>query len=247
MTERPTKARERVARPPSSVSAFEDRPSAVSLVDVSREFVLPAEVVHAVREVSLEVSAGEFVCITGASGSGKSTLLNLVAGLDLPTAGAVLVGTRRVDQLSEAARSALRLRHVGVVYQSHNLIEELSVADNIGLPLELAGVPRDPMNQEVSRVLGLVGLTGLGGRFPIELSGGQRQRVGLARGVAGSREVLVADEPTGSLDRSNADTVGRTLVALAESGVAIIVATHDPALIGKAHRVVELRDGAVAS
>ena len=233
----------RPTRPPE---ASEAGPPAVSLVGVSREFVLPAEVVHAVREVSLEVPTGAFVCVTGASGSGKSTLLNLIAGLDLPTAGAVFVAGRRIDKLSEAARSDLRLRHVGVVYQSHNLIEELSVADNIGLPLELAGVRRDRMNAEVSRVLGLVGLTGLGGRLPIELSGGQRQRVGLARGVAGSRDVLVADEPTGSLDRSNADSVGRTLRALAESGVAIVAATHDPALIAKAHRVVELCDGAVA-
>lgn len=220
--------------------------AAIDVSEVSRDFTSEAEVVHAVRGVSLTVYPSEFVTLVGPSGCGKSTLLNLIAGLDTPTSGSVSVDGRPVDSLSESARARLRLELVGTVFQEHNLIPEFTALENVMLPAELRGTSRSNAARAARESLDRVGLVELSRRFPSELSGGQRQRVGIARALCGERRVLLADEATGALDQQNSIEVFATLQRLAAEGVAVLAATHDPLAAEFAARTLFMTDGRIS-
>ncbi|MGW3348386.1 ABC transporter ATP-binding protein [Nonomuraea rubra] len=214
--------------------------SVVELRDVTREHGQ----VHALRGVSLEVSAGELVAVMGPSGSGKSTLLNLAGGLDRPTSGVVTIEGEDLSRVKDLA--ALRRGHVGYVFQDLNLIPSLTAAENVMLPRELDGVRTGQARTEALAVLAEVGVEEIAGRFPEELSGGQRQRVAIARALVGERRLLLADEPTGALDTATGDEILELLRARCDAGAAVLLVTHEPRYAAWADRVIYLRDGLVA-
>jgi putative ABC transport system ATP-binding protein len=201
--------------------------------------------VHALREVSFAVAAGELVAVMGPSGSGKSTLLNLAGGLDEPTAGRVLVEGNDLTATGSAGRAKLRRTSIGYVFQDFNLIPALTAAENVSLPLELDGVPARTARAAAATALDEVGIGDLGDRFPDEMSGGQQQRVAIARAVVGQRRLILADEPTGALDSVTGEDILRLLRARCDAGAAGVLVTHEPRHAGWADRVVHLRDGAV--
>ena len=196
--------------------------------------------------VTLDVDAGEIVAITGPSGSGKSTLLGLIAGLDTPTAGTVVVAGRDVTRLGEAALARFRRDTIGYVFQSYHLIPTLTAAENVAVPLELAGV-----SAPLARAASLLADVGLGGRahhYPAQLSGGEQQRVAIARAVALRPPLLLADEPTGNLDSATGAQIIELLLGLGrEQGATLLLVTHDVALAARADRVVALRDGRIVA
>ncbi|GAA3093004.1 ABC transporter ATP-binding protein [Streptosporangium carneum] len=203
----------------------------------------PREVV-ALHEVSFEAHPGELVAIRGRSGSGKTTLLNLVGGLDRPDAGRVTVAGHEVTELGEEGLLALRRDVVGFVFQSFGLIPVLSAAENVGVPMRLARTPVAEREERIRVLLSLVGLADHVNQRPYELSGGQRQRVAIARALANRPRLLIADEPTGQLDSQTGRQIMRLIRAVVRSEkVTALVATHDPALITLADRVLEIRDG----
>ncbi|MDX3239862.1 ABC transporter ATP-binding protein [Streptomyces sp. ME03-5709C] len=201
--------------------------------------------VRAVRGVDLEVRPGEFVAVTGPSGAGKSTLLHLLGGLERPDRGRIWLQGRRVDQLSEARWALLRRREVGIVFQFFNLVSTLTVADNIELPALLTG--RSPRQVRAARreLLAELGLTGKEDSTPADLSGGEQQRVALARALVNRPALLLADEPTGSLDSKGTREVLRLLTRCHERGQTILLVTHDAKVASAADRVISLFDGVV--
>jgi putative ABC transport system ATP-binding protein len=202
--------------------------------------------VHALREVSFDVAAGELVAVVGRSGSGKTTLLNLLGGLDRPDSGTVSVAGTEVTSLDEEGLSRLRRDTISFVFQTFGLIPALSAAENVGVPLRLRRTPVAEREQRVALLLELVGLRDHARQRPAELSGGQQQRVGIARALAGSPRLLLADEPTGQLDAETGLAVMALLRAVVESeGVTAVVATHDAVLMSLADRVLTIADGRV--
>ncbi|GAB2701445.1 putative ABC transport system ATP-binding protein [Microbacterium marinum] len=215
---------------------------------LSRTFSTPAGEVHACIDVDIHAGPGELVVLRGPSGAGKTTLLNMLGGLDRPSSGRVFIGDVDAAALSEDALAALRRERLGFVFQSFGLISVLSAAENVELPLRIAGVAAAERDERVAEALRLVGLEPHAEQRPTELSGGQQQRVGIARAIAGDPQVLLADEPTGQLDSRTAASVMDLLGALVhERGLAAIVSTHDPLLVQRADRVVELHGGRVTS
>ena len=212
---------------------------------VSRTYGQDADEVHALTDVDLAVEAGSMVAVMGPSGSGKSTLLTIAGSLEEPTRGEVLIGGAALTTMSRNAKSRLRRRSIGYVFQDFNLLPGLTAAENVALPLELDGV-----SARKARLAGLTALDELGlgakaAKFPDQLSGGERQRVAIARAVVGDRRLLLADEPSGALDSVNGEAVMRLIHAACKRGVAAVVVTHDAQLASWADRVVFLRDGRV--
>lgn len=202
--------------------------------------------VHALRGVDFRLAAGESVCLFGASGSGKSTLLNVLAGLDLPDQGSLRVCGEDVIQLSDQQRTALRLRSVGMVFQDNNLVAQFTAAENVELILRCQGV--DSPRSKALELLAAVGVDDLADRQPVDMSGGQRQRVGIARALAGEREVILCDEPTGALDRENSNLLFDLLRELTRTkAVGVLIATHDQSAAEYADRVLEISDGQLVS
>jgi len=202
--------------------------------------------VHALRDVSLDVAPGQMVAVVGRSGSGKTTLLNLIGGLDRPDAGTVQVAGTEVTALDEQGLSRLRRDTISYVFQTFGLIPALTAAENVGLPLRLRRTPVPERERRVAQLLDLVGLRDHGRQRPAELSGGQQQRVGIARALAGSPRLLLADEPTGQLDAETGLSVMALMRAVVESeGVTAVVATHDPVMMSLADRVLTIADGRV--
>jgi putative ABC transport system ATP-binding protein len=200
---------------------------------------------HALRGVSLRIHAGEFVAILGRSGSGKSTLLNLLAGLDRPDAGRIRIGGVDLGGLGENALAKWRARNVGIVFQFFQLMPSLTAAENVMLPMELAGsVPAAQRFASSMSLLERVGLAARARHLPSALSGGEQQRVALARALANAPPLLLADEPTGNLDSASAEAVYALLAALARKGTTVVIVTHDASLAAAAHRVLRLDDGA---
>ena len=196
--------------------------------------------------VDLEVAPGEFLTLLGPSGSGKSTFLNLVSGIDLPDSGRVEVDGTDLTSLSERARTLFRRRRLGFVFQFFNLIPTLTVEENLLLPLEMTGHSRREGRTRVEELLGAVGLPDRGGSFPDRLSGGEQQRVALARALAHRPLLILADEPTGNLDRRSGQVVLDLLERLrAEEGVSLVVATHADEVASRAGRVVQLEEGRI--
>jgi putative ABC transport system ATP-binding protein len=199
---------------------------------------------HACQDVSLEVRAAELLVVTGPSGAGKTTLLNMLGTLDRPTSGTVAIGGVDVASLDQRDLAALRRDRLGFVFQSFGLIETLTAAENVEVPLRLRREPTSVRDARVDEVLALVGLEDHARQRVDELSGGQQQRVGIARALAARPRLLFADEPTGQLDSGNARIVIDLIRDLVRSqGIAAVVATHDPMIVERADRVVRLRDG----
>ncbi|MGL4306577.1 MAG: ABC transporter ATP-binding protein [Mycobacteriaceae bacterium] len=219
--------------------------SAISIRSAKKYYQSGLDTVHAVDNISLSVQPGQFVALYGASGSGKTTLVNLLAGLDVCDSGDITVADLPVSSLNADQRAKMRREVVGVVFQEHNLIEEFTVLENVILPVVTGGSSRKATSPLAIEVLAKVGLAGLEQRFPRQLSGGQRQRVGVARALLGDRKVLLADEPTGALDSQNSMSLFGLFRTLAESGVAVVVATHDPLAKKYADRVLEMVDGKI--
>jgi putative ABC transport system ATP-binding protein len=215
--------------------------------DLSRDYVMPGGVVHAVRDVSLRIGRGQLVAVRGRSGSGKTTLLSMLGALERPTHGSVTVDGTVVSELSESKLIGFRRRKVGFIFQTFGLMPILSAAENVEVPLRLLGAEPRERDRRVRQLLELVGLGGRLNHRPHELSGGEQQRVAIARSLASQPDLLLADEPTGQLDSQTGRGVMELLRVLVRSeGVTAIVATHDTMLIDLADRVVELRDGSVA-
>jgi putative ABC transport system ATP-binding protein len=214
--------------------------------DVVKSFGSGLTEVRALRGVTLHVDEGEFVAVMGPSGCGKSTLLHLAGALEVPSAGSVRVGGRELASLSAADRSELRRNDVGYVFQRLNLIPSLTAIENVMLPLELAGGAHREGRDRAIAALETVGLTERVDRYPDDFSGGQQQRIAIARAIVGTRRLLLADEPTGSLDTANSDEVIELLATLPrERGTAIVLVTHEPRFASWADRVLFLRDGRI--
>ncbi len=205
----------------------------------------PTRVV-ALHNVSLQVSAGEFVAVMGPSGSGKSTLLRLAGGLDQPTSGRILLAGRDIAGLDEAGLAMIRRREVGFVFQEANLFASLTAAENVALALELDGVKPRAALTGARGLLDSLGLAAVADRFPGQLSGGEQQRVAIARAVAGGRSLLLADEPTGALDAMTGETVMSLLSQRCAGGCAVVLVTHNVRHAAWADRVVFLNDGRLA-
>lgn len=204
--------------------------------------------VHALKDATFTVPAGQLTAVRGRSGSGKTTMLNLIGGLDRPDSGRVLVDGQDVTAMDEGDLLQLRRDTIGFVFQSFGLIPVLSAAENVSIPLRLKRTPPAEREERVRLLLALVGLEAHAKQRPYELSGGQQQRVAIARALANNPKLLLADEPTGQLDSHTARAIMQLIRALvASQGVTAIVATHDPTLLDHAHRVIELRDGAIVS
>jgi putative ABC transport system ATP-binding protein len=216
----------------------------IRLDDVTKTYQAGAP--PALADVSLTVAAGEVVAIMGPSGSGKSTLLNLIAGLDRPTSGTVTVAGRRIDTLGEGALARFRARHVGIIFQFFNLLDDLTVEDNVLLPAQLAGASRGAARSRAAELLARMGLEAQRDAYPARLSDGQRQRVAIARALVNSPELLLADEPTGALDTATGQEIGQLLRQLNEGGQTLVLVTHDQALADRyAARTVRIVDGRV--
>lgn len=217
----------------------------LELQGASRTYGQGRTEVVAMADVWLAVGAGELVAIMGPSGSGKSTLLAMAGGLDRPTSGWVAVGGVDLATQSATELARLRRREVGYVFQDRNLLPQLTAVENVALPLELDGLRPRPAHRQALVALSAVGLGGLADRFPDDLSGGEQQRVAVARGMVGERRLLLADEPTGSLDSLNGEAVVALLRSRCDEGVTAVMVTHDAALAAWADRVVFMRDGRV--
>ncbi len=214
--------------------------------DVVKSFGSGATEVRALRGITLSVTPGEFVAVMGPSGCGKSTLLHLAGALESPSAGAIRVGGKELARLDAAGRSELRRRDVGFVFQRLNLIPALTAIENVMLPLELAGESGRSARTRAVEALEAMGLHEQLDRYPDDFSGGQQQRIAIARAVVGERRLLLADEPTGSLDTASGDEVIELIAALPERhGTAVVLVTHEPRFASWADRVVFLRDGRI--
>ena len=202
----------------------------------------------ALADVTMDVRPGESVAVMGPSGSGKSTLLNLIAGLDRPTAGTITVGGERVDALSETGLARFRRRQIGMIFQFFNLLDDMTVLDNVLLPAQLAGMPTAKARARAEELLTALRIGTHRNAYPARLSGGERQRVAIARALVNRPALLLADEPTGALDTATGEEIGALLLDLNSSGQTLILVTHNPDLAARyARRVVEIVDGQVAS
>jgi len=200
---------------------------------------------HALRDLHLEIHTGDYVCISGPSGSGKTTLLSILGLLDAPSAGRYHLDGDAVEALSPARRAAIRNRKVGFIFQSFNLIGDLSVRENVELPLTYQRLAAPERRRRVDAALERVGMAHRQSHMPSQLSGGQQQRVAVARAVAGEPRILLADEPTGNLDSRNGDLVMKLLGELHAAGTTICIVTHNEAYAQQARRTIHLLDGQI--
>ena len=217
----------------------------IELRGIGRDFQVGDAVVHALRDIDLDIDAGEYISIMGPSGSGKSTLLNILGLLDRPDAGRYRINGTSVSELSDAQQAQVRRERIGFVFQFFHLIPRLSAADNVGLPLMLAGVAPEVRREKVHQALDALGLAARADHRPDQLSGGQRQRVAIARAMIAEPEMVLADEPTGNLDRASGHEVILALEALNAKAITLIVVTHDPDLGQRARRRIRMVDGLI--
>jgi putative ABC transport system ATP-binding protein len=216
----------------------------VAIRGLSKHYIRGDQVIPVLVDINLDVAAGDFVALMGPSGSGKSTLLNLIAGIDKPSAGEIRVAGIDIAQLSEGDLAAWRASHVGFIFQFYNLMPVLTAFENVELPLQLTSLSRRERHERVDNALALVGLSDRMEHYPNELSGGQQQRVAIARALIADPTIIVADEPTGDLDRVTAEEILGLLDGLnRQIGKTIIMVTHDPKAAAKAARMIHLEKG----
>ena len=219
----------------------------IRLEDVSRIFTVGGERVHALDRVNLTVREGEYLSIMGPSGSGKSTLLNILGLLDRPDQGTYHIDGQDTTSLSDDRQTAIRRHRIGFIFQFFHLIPRLTAADNVGLPLMLAGVPARERRERVNQTLEHFGLSARAHHRPDQLSGGQRQRVAIARAVIMNPGIILADEPTGNLDRASGEEIIQVIESLGREGMTVLIVTHDPQIGERAKRSIRLVDGRIVS
>ena len=220
----------------------------IELIDISKSYRRGAETLHVLSGISLRIDEGEFAALMGPSGSGKTTLLNLIAGIDRPDGGTVRVGGQNLQELDENALAAWRARSIGFVFQFYNLIPVLTALENVALPLSLLPMSKHERGERAAFALQLVGLSDRLRHFPSQLSGGQEQRVAIARAIVTDPQLMVADEPTGDLDRSSAREVLELLTRLnSELKKTIVMVTHDPHAAEFARRQIHLDKGSLTN
>jgi putative ABC transport system ATP-binding protein len=218
----------------------------IRLEGISKVFYTDEVETHALDDVNLEIRDGEYVSIAGPSGSGKTTLLSILGLLDTPSSGEYMLANQAVANLSPADRARVRNRQIGFIFQAFNLIGDLTVFENVELPLTYRGMTADERKARVRDSLEQVGLAGRANHYPSQLSGGQQQRVAVARAVAGDPAILLADEPTGNLDSQNSEAVMSLLRDLHRGGATICMVTHDARYAHQADRTIDLFDGRIA-
>ena len=219
----------------------------IKLEQIHRDFQVGDQVVHALDDINLEIRQGEYVSVMGPSGSGKSTLLNLIGMLDHPTSGRYYLNGKDVTELDELEEAQTRNRNIGFVFQAFHLVPRLTAAENIELPLILAGVEPEVRKARVEAALETLHLSDRAHHKPEQLSGGQRQRVAIARATITEPSVILADEPTGNLDQKSGHDVMKTLEALNQRGMTLILVTHDQSLGDRSHRSLKMIDGRIES
>jgi putative ABC transport system ATP-binding protein len=219
----------------------------IQIRDLTREYQMGAEIVHALRGVTLNIRRNEYVAIMGPSGSGKSTLMNLIGCLDTPTSGEYVLNGQEVSRMPDDALARVRNREIGFVFQTFNLLPRASALANVELPLVYGGVGSRERRRRAEAALARVGLGDRMDHRPNELSGGQRQRVAIARALVNQPAILLADEPTGNLDSTTSADIMRVFANLHTQGQTVIMVTHEPDIAAHAERIVVLRDGRIAS
>jgi putative ABC transport system ATP-binding protein len=219
--------------------------SLIKLEGITKVFVTDEVETHALAGIHMEIKKGEYIAIAGPSGCGKSTLLSLIGLLDTPTEGAYLLNGKAVENLKLGERARIRNREIGFIFQAFNLIGDLTVYENVELPLTYRGMPAAERKKRVQESLERVGMSHRMKHYPSQLSGGQQQRVAVARALGGSPSILLADEPTGNLDSANGEAVMQLLQELHREGATICMVTHDPRYARHADRSVHLYDGRI--
>ena len=219
----------------------------IELAGIARDFQVGDETVHALRDIDLTLPDGDYASVMGPSGSGKSTLLNMLGLLDRPDSGSYALDGVETTQLEEERRAALRRDQIGFVFQAFHLVPRLTAGENVELPLVLAGLKPAERHVRVAEVLASLGLTDRAGHRPNQLSGGQRQRVAIGRAVVMRPSLLLADEPTGNLDQHSGTDVIALLEKLNDSGITLVVVTHDHAIGQRARRRIRMVDGAIVA
>ena len=219
----------------------------IELRGLSRHFQVGDQVVRALQDINLEIPDGDYLALMGPSGSGKSTLLHILGCLDRPTTGQYFLDGREVGSLPEDELAEVRSRKIGFVFQFFHLIPRLTAAENVELPMVLAGIPLAERRERVAKALRAVGLTDRAAHRPDQLSGGQRQRVAIARATVMGPSILLADEPTGNLDRASGHEIIELIERMNREGLTLVVVTHDPEIGGRARRILKLVDGRISS
>jgi putative ABC transport system ATP-binding protein len=219
----------------------------IELSGLSRHFRVGDQVVRALQDVDLTIPGGDYLALMGPSGSGKSTLLHILGCLDRPTAGTYVLDGREVGSLPESELAEVRSRKIGFVFQFFHLVPRLTAAGNVELPMILAGVRPAERRDRVAAALRSVGLTDRAGHRPDQLSGGQRQRVAIARATVMGPSILLADEPTGNLDRASGHEIIELIERMNREGLTVVVVTHDPEIGSRARRILRLVDGRISS
>ena len=219
----------------------------IELVGLSRHFRVGDQIVRALQDVNLTVPGGDYLALMGPSGSGKSTLLHILGCLDRPTAGTYVLDGREVGSLPESDLAEVRSRKIGFVFQFFHLVPRLTAAGNVELPMVLAGIRPAERRERVAAALGSVGLTDRAAHRPDQLSGGQRQRVAIARATVMGPSILLADEPTGNLDRASGHEIIELIESMNRAGLTLVVVTHDPEVGQRARRILKLVDGRISS
>ena len=220
----------------------------IQLQDVRKEYVVGDSHIHALDGVSLTVSPGEFVCISGRSGSGKSTMLNMLAGLEKPTSGEIVILNKHIENMSESARIRFRRQYIGFVFQSYNLMPQYTAVENVELPLMLRGIGKRERRKQALAVMEQVGIVSHAEHKPSELSGGQQQRVGIARALITKPPIIFADELTGNLDTKTSAEIMDLLTGLFRgNGTTFMLVSHDPDMSRYTDRTIHLLDGKIIS
>ena len=219
----------------------------IELRGLTRRFHVGDQTVHALREVSLAIPDGDYLALMGPSGSGKSTLLHILGCLDRPTSGTYVLDGHEVGSLPEGELAEIRSHRIGFVFQFFHLVPRLTAAGNVELPMVLAGIRPWDRRARVAKALAAVGLTDRASHRPDQLSGGQRQRVAIARATVMGPSILLADEPTGNLDRASGREIIELIERMNRDGLTVVVVTHDPEIGGRARRILKLVDGRIAS